>query len=125
MGTVDKPDWLVDGAEVVVVRHGNRTEGAFKARIKKVSTKSFTLEGSPSRFRNDTQIHHEPGTWSGYSQVFPRGSTEADEALRRKEHEQLKNKVDALYLLWQRGHTEPKRQALIDALQALAPKKED
>lgn len=31
----NRPDWLVDGAEVVVVRYGNQTEGAFKTRIKK------------------------------------------------------------------------------------------
>lgn len=120
-----KPEWLIDGAEVVVVRYGSRTETAVKTRIKKVSTKSFTIEDTQNRFRNDTQIHHEPGTWSGYSKVFPRGSTEADEALRRKERGQLENKVDALYLLWQRNHAELTRMALIEALQALAPKKED
>jgi hypothetical protein len=116
-----KPDWLVDGAEVVVVYVSGLTRSANKDRIKKVAAHSFTIEGSPIRFRTRDQR----SSYEHNRQVFALDSAEGQRALAIQQREYQVNKINALYRMWQRSPNEPKRLALIEALQALAPKEED
>jgi hypothetical protein len=122
MTSDDKPDWLVDGAEVVVVYSCGLTRSANKDRIKKVSAHSFTIEGSPIRFRTWDQ---RSSSYEHHRQVFSIDSAEGQRALAIQQREYQVNKINVLYRVWQRSPNEPKRLALIKALQALTPKKED
>jgi hypothetical protein len=115
-----KPDWLVDGAEVVVIYAHGLSQSANKTRIKKVSKTSFTIEGLPIRFRTRDQRSN----YEHRRLVVPIDSAEGKKALAKQEREYLMNKIGILYLRWERDPNEPKRLELIEALQALAPKEE-
>jgi hypothetical protein len=116
----NKPDWLVDGAEVVVVYVNGLRRSANKDRIKKVSAHSFTIEGSPVRFR----LRDQRSSYEHNRRVLALDSAEGQRALAIQQREYQVNKINAWYRMWQRNLNEPKRLALIEALQALAPTKE-
>jgi hypothetical protein len=116
----DKPDWLVDGAEVVVVYVNGLTQRANKDRVKKVSAHSFTIEGLPVRFRTRDQRSN----YEHRRQVFSLDSAEGQRALTIQQRQNQMNKVGMSYLQWQQKPTDANRLALIEALQALTPKKE-
>jgi hypothetical protein len=123
---VGRPDWLVPGAEVATIRTSLRGSPFItKTRIKKIATKTFSIEGSPARFRISDQTYYERDTWSGAAtKVVPLDSAEAQEAFSWAQYRRLENLAAQAVETWRRERCEQNRVAAIEALQALAPEDE-
>lgn len=124
--SVERPDWLVPGAEVAAIRTSLRGEQFItKARIKKIATKTFSIEGSTTRFRISDQTYQERDSWSGATvKIVPLDSEEAQEAFNWARYRRLGNLAAHAVEAWRRERSEQNRVAAIEALQALAPKDE-
>lgn len=124
MSESERPDWLVAGAEVVVVLGYSRYERVMQTRIKKVSTQRFTVHGAPNQFRISDQ-KHSGGDYGPPSRVYPLDSDAARYALAGARRRKLENIASHACATWGREKTEQSRQAVIDAFQALAPEDEE
>jgi hypothetical protein len=118
-----KPDWLVEGAEVAVIRYGNIAR-VTRTRVKKIVDKTFSLEGTTAWFRIADLRHNEPGSWGAASWVRPLDDPEVKALQAEQRRRSLENRADSFYKDWARTRTESGRQALIEALEALTPEED-
>lgn len=118
---VDKPDWLKEGAAVVVsggtVMSGPRV---VKTRIKKVAGQSFTVEaeGEP-RFRIRTmQSALQGSTWDSYTrEVVPADSPEGQKILAGMRRRNAQRLADREIKEWQKTRDAESLDAAIAALE--------
>lgn len=122
---VERPDWLVPGAEVLAIKYPNYGAPIVtKTRIKKVATKTFSIEDSDNRFRVSDQTHYATNSWGSPTRVVHPGSKDAQKALSQARQQRLENQARDACTAWHRDRSEQNRVAAIEALQALAPEDE-
>lgn len=92
---VDRPEWLIPGAKVIVHRTGTYASHIKTTSIAKIETKSFTVEGSPFRYQIRTLDRHEPGAWGAREQVIPVDSDEARKLLSDDHRRKLVRKAQS------------------------------
>jgi hypothetical protein len=122
MNDIEVPSWLVEGAEVLAYSpYSSGTHRPAITKIKKISTKSFTLdaEGEP-RYSLADQSHVSREAWSSnVRNVVPLDSDQARVEIRREKELRRVKKADSAVDEWRRKHTWESRLAAIAALQAI------
>src|ERR1700755_2658625 len=89
------PDWIIPGAEVLVVR-GYRDESVIRTRVAKVRKRYFTVDHrafADLRFSLDRQGRSRGGVWSSTTRVIPLDSDEARGLLETGRRRQLANRA--------------------------------
>lgn len=112
------PDWLVPGAKVVVHSSYGGTQRASRAEVAKVAVHSFTVTGSPIRFRIDDQKHYDDTT-RRLTQVVPEDSPEGQKLLAASRRRMKTKRARDACQEWAREGTRETRLAAIAALQAV------
>lgn len=120
---VEAPSWLTPGAKVIVHRTSIGTSRIKVTTIAKIATKSFTVAGSPARYRINTLDRHETGTWGAWERIIPLDSDEGrkllDEERRRRLIVLARNACDRWMVARGRGSDPELRWAAIAALQTV------
>jgi hypothetical protein len=117
-----RPDWLVDGAPVVVASSGSGGPDRVESTtVKKVSDHSFTVVGSNLRFRVATQDHHSAGAWSRWTRVLHPDSDQAKKILAAHYSHGLIASARAAFDRWSAtgGRSREHLASAIAALQAV------
>lgn len=117
------PEWIKEGGFVVVYQEGSQSaRTAEKTIIKRVAVHSFTVHSTDVRFRLDDQRTKRQGSsWQGWTmRCVPLDSDEARGLLAARRLIALKAKARDLCEAWIRDSTEAKRQAAVNALNAVA-----
>lgn len=117
-GEAERPEWLVPGAEVVVV-HGHYGENVNTTTINTIAKRSFTVSGSDRRFSIDRQEHRPRDVWSSTWHVYPVESDEGQEFLAAKHQRRIEREARNACDRWMRNRTRENRLAAIAALQAI------
>jgi hypothetical protein len=124
MNDIDVPSWLVKGAEVLAYTE-TYSDGRYRhpviTKIKKISTRSFTLEAEdePRYSLIDCSCTQRDSWSAGTRYVVPLTSDQARYEIRReKERSQMKLTRYAVEV-WRRSPTGENRLAAIAALQAI------
>lgn len=114
------PDWLVDGAKIVVVRRWSGIEEAYVTKVKKVSTQSFSVEnGTLPRFRNSNQYGTGGYSYGPTYQAYAFDSEEGKKALERRDLRRAEQTAERAYSTWSRSRTQANLMASIEAFNAL------
>lgn len=115
-------DWIVAGAEVFVYSVGGMSglTNSRRTRIKKVATKSFSVEAdNEPRFSVDRQEAREGGEWGWTRRVVPIDSATAREVLAQEHTLRVLNRARNAVDTWRRSVNRTNRLAAITALQAV------
>lgn len=113
-------DWIVAGAEVLVYSVGGRSgkTSPRRTRIKKVATKSFSVEAdSEPRFNLAHQEAREGGEWGWTRRVVPIDSASAREVLAQEHSSRVLNRARNAVDMWRSSVNRTNRLAAIAALQ--------
>lgn len=122
-----RPDWLVDGAPVVVAASGSGGRDRVESTtVKKVSDHSFTVVGSNLRFRVATQDHHSAGAWSRWTRVLHPDSDQAKKLLAADRRNELVSYARVAFERWSAtgGRSREHLTSAIAALQAVEANQE-
>lgn len=122
-----RPDWLVDGAPVVVTSSGSGGPDRVESTtVKKVSDHSFTVVGSNLRFRVATQDHHSAGAWSRWTRVLHPDSDQAKKLLAADRRNELVSYARVAFERWSAtgGRSREHLTSAIEALQAVEANQE-
>lgn len=112
--------WVEAGLEVLVVdRTWTGTEIVAFAKVLKVATKSFTVEGRSERFRlKDLCSATTGGTWSRrHYEVVKMDSFQGVNLIQEQLARRRKALAEAAYSAWMKQPTRTNRLALIAALE--------
>lgn len=113
-------DWITPGAEVILYSIGGASQrlNVARTRIKRVATKSFTVEREHEpRFSLDRQEAREGGTWGWTRHCVPADSDKAREVIAAHNRAALLSEAKAAVDEWQKRPTRDNRLAAIAALQ--------
>lgn len=120
MVTMSDTDWVVAGAEVLVYSFGGQSgrTNSTCTRIKKVDTKSFSVEATNEpRFSVAYQETSEGGTLGCTRRVVPIDSDEAREVLKEEHRIRVLNRARNAVNKWSSAPRDFNRLAAIKALQ--------
>jgi hypothetical protein len=119
----ERPDWIVPGADVLVVK-GFREQTIARTKIAKVYKRYFTVElnwCATDRFDLERQEHRSPGMWTSDVHVYPIDSDKARELIDQARRRRLVSKAREACDRWSRATAGVRelRLAAIAALQAV------
>lgn len=122
------PDWLTEGAPVVLWNSrrtgylGDHDPEAFVTTVKKISKTSFSVEGEDTRIYFKGMRSTEKGSsWSHYYRLADTpDSDKAQQALTKTARVQLKTSVTRAVDAWQKSDNPDTLTAALVALVALA-----
>lgn len=114
------PDWLVDGAKIVVVVSWSLQESVYVTRVKKVSTKSFSVDDPTlPRFRNSDQWGTGRQSYGPSYIAYAFDSEQGKKALKRRALYRAEQTAEKAYKTWTRSKTQANLMASIEAFNAL------
>ena len=125
MENIECPDWLVDGASVLVYSHAGHASGhayceVHETTVKRVSTTSFTIHDAPGARVSEPRIRIRGLQSVDFRRkVVPLESDEAREILARDAHDNAILRAHGAVRVWQKEGTRETRLAAINALQAI------
>lgn len=119
----EKPDWLVPGVAVLVVR-GWKDDSVVRTTVSKVHKRYFTVDSMSFdglRFSLDRQQYQSPGAFSSPTRVIPIDSDEAKKLLESARKSRLVRQASHACEQWMKNRTGARglRLAAIAALQAV------
>jgi hypothetical protein len=121
----EAPEWLVEGARVVVYSMVGLTTTARLTKVKKIFKRQFSVEDSAEKFNIYTQSRRCGGTWGVTYYVVPADSAEGRRLIAGELRRRAEVKARRAFDGWLRESSEDNRLAVIKAFEALAPARED
>lgn len=119
---MSETDWIVPGAAVVLYSSGgpSRNYNPTHSRIKKVATKSFSVEDDREpRFDLRSQTARQGGSWGWTRHCVPADSPEAAKVLAAVDRGRKANRARGAVDEWIRVRSRDARLAAIAALEAV------
>lgn len=116
------PEWLVPGAEVVVIHGRYQDETVIPTTVARVYKRYFTVAHESfagGRFSLDRQERRGTGTWAMTTQVLQRGSPEATRYVEASRKRRLLRVAKDACVEWHRNPVRAARVAAIRALEAV------